>query len=80
VLNHDGADLTATLQTTRQIADHAAPHIAVDHTPPDSRLEIANQAGHFGIALLMTLPESGSGTHLLIDGCRSWGEQDPFTY
>jgi len=47
VLNHDGSDLAAALQTIREIGDSEALNEAVDDAFPDCRINISVQAGGF---------------------------------
>jgi predicted ATPase len=51
VLNHDGSDLAAALQTIREIGDAAALDKAIDLAFPGSELEIAVQSGRFEVML-----------------------------
>ncbi len=51
VLSHDGADLTAALQTIREIGDHQAMDSAIGHAFPGSGIEIAEAGGRFELAL-----------------------------
>ncbi|OSC40345.1 AAA family ATPase [Mycobacterium decipiens] len=51
VLDHDGADLAAALQTIREIGDDAALSEAVDRAFDGSRVEIRNDNGLFELAL-----------------------------
>ncbi len=51
VLDHEGADLPAALQTIREIGDRGALDKAVDQAFPGSRVEIASDAGRFELAL-----------------------------
>ncbi|MDP4511485.1 AAA family ATPase [Nonomuraea turcica] len=51
ILDHDGADLAAALQTIREIGDHDALVTAIDHAFPGSRLEVAGEAGRFELRL-----------------------------
>jgi predicted ATPase len=51
VLDHDGADLAAALQTIRETGDAAALDAAVDGAFPGARVEIANHDSRFGLRL-----------------------------
>jgi predicted ATPase len=51
VLDHDGADLAAALQTIREIGDHAALAGAVNAAFPGSELDIVVEAGRFEVRL-----------------------------
>lgn len=51
VLSHDGADLTAALQTIREIGDPAAMDKAIDQAFPGSRVEISAIDGRFELGL-----------------------------
>jgi predicted ATPase len=51
VLNHDGADLAAALQTIREIGDDQAMSNAIDHAFPGSRIQIIEAAGRFELTL-----------------------------
>jgi predicted ATPase len=51
VLDHDGADLAAALQTIRSIGDHAALDAAVDDAFPGSAVEVLNHGGRFEVAM-----------------------------
>jgi predicted ATPase len=51
VLGHDGADLAAALQTIREIGDHDALAMAIDHAFPGSRVEITAHDGRFELTL-----------------------------
>lgn len=50
VLDQEGADLAAALQTIREIGNRGALDKAIDHAFPGSRVEIASDAGRFELA------------------------------
>jgi predicted ATPase len=49
VLDHEGADLPAALQTIREVGDAAGLDAAVDDAFPGARVEIANRDTRFGL-------------------------------
>jgi predicted ATPase len=51
VLNHDGSDVAAALQTIAEIGDAAEMARAIDHAFPGARLEIVSSSGRFDLAL-----------------------------
>ncbi|HWM06399.1 MAG TPA: AAA family ATPase [Actinophytocola sp.] len=51
VLDHDGADLPAALQTIREIGHAAALDAAIDDAFPGARVEVANLDTRFGLRL-----------------------------
>jgi predicted ATPase len=51
VLDHDGADLAAALQTIRETGDPDALNHAVDHAFPGSRITVADREGWFELRL-----------------------------
>lgn len=51
VLDHDGADLAAAIQTIREIGDVEALDQAVDNAFPGSRLRVANRDGWLDLML-----------------------------
>ena len=51
VLDHDGADLAAAIQTVREIGDAAALDRAVADAFDGSRIEVSVEAGRFDLAL-----------------------------
>jgi predicted ATPase len=51
VLDHEGADLAAALQTIRETGDAAGLDAAVDGAFPGARVEIANHDSRFGLRL-----------------------------
>jgi predicted ATPase len=50
VLDNDGADLAAALQTIREIGDASALDKAVEHAFPGSRVDVTSEAGRFELA------------------------------
>jgi predicted ATPase len=51
VLDHDGTDLAAAVQTIREIGDQDALDHAVDHAFPGCRVEVTNRDGWFELRL-----------------------------
>jgi predicted ATPase len=51
VLNHDGADLAAALQTIREVGDGAALDTAIGDAFPGSRIEISIHDGRFEVVM-----------------------------
>lgn len=51
VLNHDGADLAAALQTIAEVGDSRALAEAVDDAFPGSRVEVRSRDGRFEVTL-----------------------------
>jgi predicted ATPase len=55
VLGHNGLDLTAAIQTIREIGDHDALAKAIDHAFPGSRLDVTPSP--LGLRVEMAMPE-----------------------